>query len=140
MKVSKVKSVQGNGTWDSQYGLLYKFEYHMEDGATVNAMHKGNTPLAVGTPVEYNITNAQFNSGKVHKYTEQAPQQAAAPQQTGGRPDPSNAILYQTCLKGCFDYFNACGEPELFTPQNVNNLAYLMAKEAKQNIDKLNNQ
>ena len=40
MKISKVKSVQPNGTWDSQYGTLYKFEYVMEDGAVVNANHK----------------------------------------------------------------------------------------------------
>ena len=68
MKTSKVKAVTGNGTWESNYGLLYKFEYVMEDGQIVNANHKtqdGN--FKVGEEVEYEITNTQYNNGKVKK-------------------------------------------------------------------------
>lgn len=68
MKTSKVKAVQANGTWDSNYGTFYKFEYVMEDGQVVNANHKtqdGN--FKVGEEVEYEITNSQYNNGKVSK-------------------------------------------------------------------------
>ncbi len=68
MKTSKVKTVQGNGTWESNYGLLYKFEYLMEDGQVVNANHKTQDgAFKPGDTVEYEITNAQYNNGKVSK-------------------------------------------------------------------------
>lgn len=67
-KLSKVKTVQGNGTWDSKYGLLYKFEYLMEDGQVIHANHKTQDgAFNVGETVEYEITNAQYNNGKVSK-------------------------------------------------------------------------
>ena len=68
MKTSKVKSVTGNGTWDSPNGIFYKFEYEMEDGQTVNAMHKtADGFFKVGQDVDYEITNQQYNNGKVRK-------------------------------------------------------------------------
>lgn len=68
-KQSKVKSVQANGTFESQYGLLYKFEYQMEDGTVLTANHKGQTPLPAGTDVEYEIkgSNDHGSYGKVSK-------------------------------------------------------------------------
>ena len=67
--ISKVKSVQANGTYDSQYGTLYKFDYEMEDGASLSANHKSQTPFPVGTEVEYEIkgTTEYGNYGKVGK-------------------------------------------------------------------------
>lgn len=72
MNTSKVKSVQGNGTYDSQYGTLYKFEYHLEDGATFTANHKTDSPLPVGTEVDYEIkgTNEYGSYGKISKHKE----------------------------------------------------------------------
>lgn len=73
MNTSKVKSVQGNGTYDSQYGTLYKFEYHLEDGATFTANHKTESPLPVGTEVDYEIkgTNEYGSYGKISKHKEE---------------------------------------------------------------------
>ena len=67
--ISKVKSVQANGTYDSQYGTLYKFDYEMEDGASLIANHKSQTPFPVGAEVEYEIkgTSEYGNYGKVGK-------------------------------------------------------------------------
>ena len=81
MKVSKVKAVQANGTWDSNYGTMYKFEYVMEDGQVVNANHKENKHLDIGTEVEYEITNADYNNGKVKKYS---PEYSAGNRQGNG--------------------------------------------------------
>ena len=55
MKTSKVKSVQGNGTYESQYGILYKFDYEFEDGTYLSANHKSQNPFKVGETVEYNV-------------------------------------------------------------------------------------
>jgi len=68
MKTSKVKQVTANGTFESNFGLMYKFEYQFEDGAIVNANHKSQGgAFAVGTVLDYEITNAQYNNGKVSK-------------------------------------------------------------------------
>lgn len=69
MKISKVKSVQGNGTYESAHGLLYNFEYTFEDGQVMNANHKAQTPLDVGTEVEYIIkgSNDRASWGAVKK-------------------------------------------------------------------------
>ncbi len=67
--ITKVKSVQANGTWDSPHGLLYKFEYEFEDGVSLHALHKTASPIPAGTEVEYQITKTgdYGNSGKVKK-------------------------------------------------------------------------
>jgi len=76
MKTSKVKSVLPSGTFQSDYGVdlgdgtkgFFKFEYLMEDGAIVNASHKTKEcPFNAGDEVEYVITNAEYNNGKVSK-------------------------------------------------------------------------
>lgn len=56
MKASKVKSVQANGTYNSKFGLLYKFDYEMEDGTAFTANHKTETGnFNIGDQVEYEI-------------------------------------------------------------------------------------
>ena len=77
--ISKVKNVQGNGSFENQYGaeqpdgnkLLFKFDYEFEDGISMMANHKTNiSPFPVGTEVEYEVTreSEQFGkSGKVSK-------------------------------------------------------------------------
>lgn len=82
--ISKVASVQGAGSFNSQHGMLYKFEYTMLDGTTLVANHKTETGfLPVGSEVEYQIkqTNQYGNSGTVGK-----PKQP----HVGGQPFPNN--------------------------------------------------
>lgn len=82
---SKVKSVTGNGTFDSQYGIphdqndpnskkvMFKYEYEMEDGTVLTANHKSYTaPFKTGDAVEYEITkeNEYGKQGKVSKPSE----------------------------------------------------------------------
>jgi len=69
--LSKVKSVQASGTWNSQDGTLYyKFDYTFEDGVSMNASHKTNKSFEAGDEVEYEIkrTHETYgNSGTVSK-------------------------------------------------------------------------
>lgn len=74
MKTSKIKAIQANGTYKSNYGLLYKFEYELEDGTVINANHKTlQSPFNDGDEVEYEIkgTKDGFTWGTVKKPQEQ---------------------------------------------------------------------
>jgi len=87
LKTSTVKSVQGSGTWDSNYGTLYSFEYQMEDGTILKANHKTDSPFNVGEKVDYEITkeNEFGKIGKVKKYNSDAHKAHA----TGNYPSKS---------------------------------------------------
>lgn len=62
MKRSKVTNVQPNGTWEGQYGLMYKFEVTMENGDVGGYMSKSQdqTKFVVGQEVDYNYTGGQY--------------------------------------------------------------------------------
>ena len=75
-KISKVKNVQGNGSYENQYGaeqpdgkkLLFKFDYDFEDGVSLSASHKTNVaPFPIGTEVEYEVTRESDQYGKSGK-------------------------------------------------------------------------
>ena len=95
MKTSKVKAVQANGTWQGEDDLLFKFEYLMEDGQIVNAMHKTSDGFfKEGQEVEYEIRNAKYNSGGVKKPS----QGFSQPQQV--QPKPVATKTYVDNTKG----------------------------------------
>jgi len=61
-KNSKVTKVTPNGTWDSQYGLKYKFEIEMENGdiGEYNSKIKEQAKFVVGQVVDYEFKDGQF--------------------------------------------------------------------------------
>ena len=74
--LSKVKSVQGNGSFENQYGaeqpdgkkLLFSYEYEFEDGVCLKANHKTDDyPFPEGSDVEYEITSNSDKYGKKGK-------------------------------------------------------------------------
>ena len=68
--ISKIKNIQGDGSWESNYGTLYSFEYEFEDGTVLKANHKTQqSPFQIGQEAEYEITkqNEYGKSGKVKK-------------------------------------------------------------------------
>lgn len=70
-KLSKIKTVQGSGTWSGKDGtLFYKYDYVMEDGAAFQASHKDQDKFSPGDEVEYEITGTHPTygaNGKVSK-------------------------------------------------------------------------
>ena len=54
-KKSKVIAVRGNGTWEGQYGLMYKFEIEMENGDIGEYMTKSEdqTKFVEGQTTDY---------------------------------------------------------------------------------------
>jgi len=68
--ISTIKEIQGNGTYESPHGLLYKFLYTMDDGTELSANHKSQKcPFKIGDEVEYlvNGSNSYGSWGKVSK-------------------------------------------------------------------------
>jgi hypothetical protein len=64
----QLTAVQANGTFDSKFGMLYKFEYEFEDGTILTANHKDKEGfLKVGEVAEYEVTKEHPQYGKSGK-------------------------------------------------------------------------
>ena len=62
-KKSKVNGVSANGTWDSKYGTMYKFEVSFENGdvGEYNSKTQDQTKFVIGQEAEYSITSREYN-------------------------------------------------------------------------------
>ena len=103
MAISKVKNVQGNGDWESQYGKMYSFEYEFEDGVTLKANHKSpDGAFKVGDEVEYTVTkeNEYGKLGKVSK-----PQESTYNGQKRSS-ETNTQIIRQTCIKAACELYS----------------------------------
>ena len=79
MKTSKITKVTPNGSFDSAYGTLYKFEVHFENGeyGDANCKEQDQKTWVVGEEAHYTLTpnaNPKFN-GKLKK---EQPQQSSS--------------------------------------------------------------
>ena len=104
--VSKVKSVQANGTWESQHGTLYKFDYEFDNGVAMQANHKTTEHFhKVGTLVEYEVKREgeYGKSGTVQKYDPQTKAGATPYEKT---TDVQTQIIRQSSLKVALDFLN----------------------------------
>lgn len=62
-KKSKVNGVSPNGTWESKYGLMYKFEVSFENGdvGEYNSKTQDQTKFVNGQEADYSITSRDYN-------------------------------------------------------------------------------
>ena len=137
---SKIKSVQGAGTFESPHGDdlgngttgFFKHDYEFEDGETLTANHKTKEPYKVGEEIEYQIT-------KTTTYGKQGTVSKPFTSNNGGgyKPD-QDAILYSVCLKLVGDHCSTHTDPSYtdqpFSSENINRETLEMAIEAKKNI------
>ncbi len=77
----KIAQVTQNGTWESQYGLLYRMEIILEDNRAGEVLAKKPDQWKAGDEVE--IIEAKPNAMGLTKWKLQRPQAG----QPGGRPD-----------------------------------------------------
>jgi hypothetical protein len=84
---SKVTQVTGNGTWNSQYGLLYKFEVHFENGEYGTYMSKSleQNKFVVGQEATYTRDSKQATGGAMY-YTIKPVQPQQQSFGGGGKP------------------------------------------------------
>ena len=106
-KTSKVVQVSGNGTYDGQYGRLYKWEIVLENGDSGQYMSKteNQNKFIIGQDATYTITGKDFNG---RTYYTIKPAEAPKPQgSTGNRfqkdPETEMRITRMSVLKSAID-------------------------------------
>ena len=105
MKKTTIKSIQSNGTWDSKFGLLYKFEVEMEDGTIGVSNAKSKTPPSEqGSTVWYDIKgeNRYGNSLKIttsDPARQQQSQSSYTPQTSDTQTRIENSWAVQTAIQ-----------------------------------------
>ena len=60
MGQSKIKTIQPNGTYDSQNGMMYKFEIQLESGDSGEVSAKSEDRWSVGDEVEFEVTPSKW--------------------------------------------------------------------------------
>jgi hypothetical protein len=85
-KTSKVTQVSGVGSWNGQYGLMYKFEVSFENGDMGQYLSKSidQTKFKQGIEATYTIEGKEFNGNTFYTVKPVMAQQQAF--QGGGKP------------------------------------------------------
>ena len=109
--MAKVKSIQGNGTWEGQHGLMYSFEVEMEDGKVYQANSKSQTPpYVVGDEVEVTVKGEK--NGKVNASIKKADSSFSnAPR--GNDDERQKLIVRQSCLNRATDIALSASKEDL---------------------------
>lgn len=127
---SKVKSVQGNGTYESKHGLMYKFDYVFDNDVALQAGHKSENHFNVGDEVEYEIKRTHETYG--HSGTVSKPMEGGGGYGGGGKkqsaPNASFALSYAKDF--CIEK-NSSGAPQ--TPGDVTSVADVFLKWLNEN-------
>jgi hypothetical protein len=112
MKTATIQHVAGDGTWESQYGLMYSYELHLSNGEHVKMNAKKANAFSPGQSINYELTGktdknqtplakivTDFQRPQGGGYTPQAPANNA-----GGK---DRSILIQVAFKMAMDRVNA---------------------------------
>jgi hypothetical protein len=108
-KTSKVTQVAGVGSWNGQYGIMYKFEVSFENGDMGQYLSKSidQNKFKQGVDATYTIEGKEFNGQTFYTVKPVMAQQQAF--QGGGKPayvkDPETdkRITRMSVLKGAID-------------------------------------
>ena len=102
LKTSKVKSVQANGTWEGNFGLMYKFEVEMENGnaGEYSCKTKDQEKFVVGEEVQYEFEDGRFP--KIKPYYNKG--NFSYTKGGGENPDRQRLIIRQSTLKTAVEY------------------------------------
>ena len=113
MKKGKVTQVQPNGTWEGNYGMMYKFEVTFDNGdvGEYSSKSEQQTKFIEGEEAEYEFTGGKFP--KVKPYY--------VPPSSGGQTyykkddNVQDLIIRQSSLKAAVDYCkgNNCSPEEV---------------------------
>ena len=119
MKTSKVKRVTANGTWEGNYGMMYKFEVEFENGdcGEYSSKMENQTKFVEGQEANYEFTDGKFP--KVKPYY--------APPQSNGQisykkdDNVQDLIVRQSSLKAAVDFCrgNDCSPEEVCSTAQI---------------------
>ena len=114
MKKAVVKNVQGNGTWEGQYGIMYKFEVEMDNGdiGEYSSKSENQNKFIVGQDTEYEFIDGKFPKIKpVNNFQPQA-------RYSSGNSDVQDNIRFAQSI-------------------NIANLQFCHGKISKEQIDEV---
>jgi len=101
-KTSKVTRVTGNGTWDSQYGTMFKFEVEFanNDIGDYNSKSKEQTNFVIGQEVTYDISSKEYQGRTFYTIKPVKAQQFSSSASFGAKdPETSKKIARMSVLK-----------------------------------------
>lgn len=138
MKTATIQHAAGDGTWESQYGLMYSYELHLSNGEHIKVNAKKADAFRDGQEINYELTGKTDKNQTplakiVSNFQPGAPRQqygAPAPAQPAGGKDRS--ILIQVAFKMAMERINADPTKNL---QEVYTIAKYLYDELKQAHD-----
>ena len=110
LRKSKVVGATPNGTWESQYGLFYKFEIAMENGdvGEYSSKYQDQTKFKVGEETDYEKHTINRNGKQYIRIKPVSNFEGGGQSFQGGssprgvsNPDREVTIIRQTALKIC---------------------------------------
>ncbi len=106
MAKGKVVNVQSNGTWEGQYGTMFKFEVEMENGniGEYSSKSEHQTKFIINQEVEYEFIDGKFP--KIKPISNFTPNTNYAPKKDG---NVQEYIIKQSSLKASVDICIAQG-------------------------------
>lgn len=99
-KSSKVTNVAANGTWNGQYGTMYKFEVSFENGDTGEYLSKAQdqNKFVVGQAAAYTITSRE-HGGRTFYNVKPVQQMQQSFQPKAKDPETDKRITRMSVLK-----------------------------------------
>lgn len=116
-KRSTIKQVISNGTWESNYGMMYAYELHFESGDVANFSAKTADKFKEGEVLDYHHTGRNDRNGTPMAKVVFNQQAMEAPKQNYLTPsdDRQKSIEMQMCYKLAIDYIKLTEDPGEFT-------------------------
>ena len=106
-KKGKVTNVTANGTWNSQYGLMYKFEITFDNGdaGEYNCKTQTQNKFVIGQDAEYTISSREYNGNTYYTIKPVLPSFGAGTgsYSKGKDPKTSRHILRMNVLQRAVD-------------------------------------
>lgn len=110
MAISKIKSIQGSGTFDFNGSTLFKNEVELEDGTVGQVNTQTPDKWKAGNEVEYTVTRDDPKYGKTLKFQSPGQQNKGGftPRQADPKADHNRQvmIMLQSNMKIAFDLCN----------------------------------
>lgn len=135
MKTATIQHATGDGTWESQYGLMYSYELHLSNGETIKVNAKKPDAFHAGQSINYELTGktdrnqtplakivSEFNANRGSGF---APKAEVPASNAGGK---DRSILIQVAFKMAMERINA--DPQYQTPE-LYGLAQFIYQELK---------
>ena len=109
IKKGIVKNVQPNGTWEGQYGLMYKFEVTIGDDTGQCMSKSDKCRFEVGQETKYEFIDGKYPKIKPVSDFEYKSSFASDDNQSTTNTDRETMIVRQSSLKCATDYVIANG-------------------------------